>query len=184
MANPRFLEVSPGMLDDPAPVPVAGILGYDLFRRSVVELDLANDAVSLHDPAAHHLDAGSWEPLVLPGALPALACRLPFDREEFFVLDSGAGPNLVLNPWLARELDVPPPDGTTAGNDIYAQCRMGSLTVAGRRVRLGWAFQPREERTVTADRSLGGVLGRRLMQEFRIVLDYGRERIAFLKPIS
>ena len=51
--------------------PVDGILGYDIFRRYVVEIDYAANAVRLHDPAGYRYDGqGDILPIVIEEQIP------------------------------------------------------------------------------------------------------------------
>src|SRR5262249_2293011 len=46
---------------------IAGVIGFDFLSRCVVEIDLAEGHITLHDPSKYTLANGQWTDLVLYG---------------------------------------------------------------------------------------------------------------------
>ena len=72
---------------------IAGIVGSELFKRAVVEVELAEDVIGIHDPAGYVLEAGNWEGLTLRFGHPHVRARFEGDREGLFKIDLGATVN-------------------------------------------------------------------------------------------
>ncbi len=59
--NPLFAELDLGEVERILGLEVAGILGYDLFRRAVVVMDPQRGTAELHDPFTYRLPPGRWQ---------------------------------------------------------------------------------------------------------------------------
>lgn len=180
ISGTKYLELPASMIGECSTVPIAGICGYDLLSRSVVEIDVKGQSLRIFSPQTYQLTQGEWQPLRLPHQIPAVEAILPGERKEFFLIDSGAAPNVILNAWLARVLGVElsgPQMGHPGG---FQQVDFPGLTLGGRHLDLKYAVVSRLGSRVVDDPSLGGTLGRRLLHEFTVVLDYRHERVAFV----
>ena len=107
MSNPLFMEMNIDGVVHGSPSPVVGILGYDFFRRAVVEVPpLAHNMnyqngtnrITVHDPLEyeHHNTCDlKWQQLQLVANVPHI--NATFGKENgkehsaLFMLDSGAG---------------------------------------------------------------------------------------------
>lgn len=168
-------------------VKVVGICGYDLFRRTVVEIDLTTESVNLYDPARYRLAGASWQPL-------GLARRTPYVTAEFgkslsgpFRLDTGAMSPVIFNEPAVRKYhlgegqDLPTREVSGPGGEVAL--RVGKLPF----FKLGRKTFDRPEAEfsharvgVMADRFLVGNIGLPFLRPFKLVFDYGNSRIAFV----
>jgi len=118
MSNPLFMEMCIDGVVHGAPEPVVGIMGYDFFRRAVVEVpplmqrqragpqgeededETSMDSrILVHDPLEYDRTSGgpelAWQPLQLVANVPHIYAT--FGKEDgrehsaLFMLDSGAG---------------------------------------------------------------------------------------------
>lgn len=174
---------------------IAGVIGYDLFARAIVELDLNQPRIVLHDPQHYSLSEGAWRELSLYSNRPHLNCKFArtgsSSGEGIFRLDCGAPqvaaifnfPTVeryqLLEGQTTRKVTLPLPGGPVE----VAVATLGSLELAGRQFDnlrclfvLGYG-------TGFSDPSCAGNLGQEVLRSFRMVFDYPHERIALL-PIA
>jgi hypothetical protein len=69
----------------------AGALGWDVFLRSIVELDPRTDRLKIHDPARYSSILAHWESLLFYRRGPYLRAVLEGQRLAYLGLDTGAG---------------------------------------------------------------------------------------------
>src|SRR5205807_1592127 len=67
----------------------AGLVGYPLLARVVVEVTNGGRRIALYDPASYKLSKGNWRELSYIDLTPAVTCRLEDNREGLFQLDTG-----------------------------------------------------------------------------------------------
>src|SRR5688572_883437 len=85
---------------------VAGIVGYDLLARCVVEIEPASGRIALHDPARYELRAGAWQDLVLHQNHACVSARFEGEREGLFRLDTGATGTVTFHSPAVRSLGL------------------------------------------------------------------------------
>jgi hypothetical protein len=68
---------------------IAGVIGYGVFARCVVELDLAAPRIALRDPAGYELAAGAWTPMELDNLIPTVTATVEGHAGRFH-LDIGS----------------------------------------------------------------------------------------------
>jgi hypothetical protein len=167
--------------------PLAGILGFELLSRSIVEFEVGEGRVSIGSPAS--APTVEWFPLelldrhpVLEGAIERLTGRLR--------LDTGAGPGLIVNRWVSETNGFMAGRSTSpiAGTPFEArvgsveQLRVGGYTTGP----VGTLFVMGGGGPIAAvfnDRDLLGNVGAEVLGRLRAVFDYQRGRIA-LVPTS
>ncbi len=149
---------------------IDGVIGYDLFKRYVVEVDYYGQIVRLHDPATYRADPRAASlPMRIDkgqayvGAKVRFAGRSPISRE--YRLDTGLGGAIVDEAVM------------TAGSPKLQIAGDGfSLTLARTRsVGLG-PFTFAGANAFNGEPSVGGELLRR----FTAVFDYSRGRLGLL----
>lgn len=170
-------------------VDVAGIVGYDLLSRCVVEFDGSANEIAIFDPAAYE-DPGpaAWEPLMLPGRIPATLARFE-GREAPFRLDTGAaGDTVSFHAPAVEEFSLLDGRQTTAGMaggvGGMVEMRTGSVTsfTLG-----GHTFENLPAQFATqrvgafADPYTAGNIGGVVLGNFKLVLDYPQRRIGFIQ---
>lgn len=172
-------------------IEVAGVCGFDLFSRAVVEFDKKGDRVTIHDPASYKLPAGRWENLVLHQKIPCVNCRFEGNHEGLFRLDTGAAHGsrplvlfhapAVVSLDLLKDREVVAAQTAGAGGQFDA--RIGSLkefVLGGRRFAdVTAVFALAVEGALTDVYTLG-TFGGELLTPFTIVFDYSHQRIAFI----
>jgi hypothetical protein len=192
--GPLRTDGQPWLAADLAPLaegvgaPLAGLLGYDLFARAVVVLDLAGGVLELHDPATFELEGGAWQELTFDGTAPCARARFVDGPARWFRLDTGSADTVTFHAPTVRAF------GLTNGRLDLRHVRLVGLggELAGWRGALPWfelggvRFE-RPEVTFAApgagafERALpAGNIGAGLLGSFRVVLDYTRSRVAFL----
>jgi predicted aspartyl protease len=173
--------------------PVGGILGADLFRRFVVELDFAAGRLTLHDPRRWVPPAGAEElRFILREGMPMLPVTItPPGRAPLsarVALDTGFPKLLRLyrsfvdrHRLAAAAPGAPQPrvlHGTSmGGRTSYVETRMAAVVVAGHELRDVMVTLSRElAGNATSDR-YDGLLGTAFLRAFRVVIDYPRRRL-------
>ncbi len=109
----REMRVGPLTLDDPVfavidlsdVIPgVAGVVGYPLFRRSVVELNPGGAPARLFPPGSYPREVDDWHEVVLARRKLFLRGRFAGGHEGLFMLDTGARRGLIFTARFVREL--------------------------------------------------------------------------------
>lgn len=180
-----FLELDLSALEPVFGVPVGGVMGYDLFARAVVVVDLQASRVWLHDPEL-------WEPpaqveqLVLDSAVPCVRCRFA-GFEGWFRLDTGSDDTVTFHAPAVRSLGLTEGRSdlsrvTLQGVSGVAQADRGRITwfeLGGRRFeRLPVTYMRPSQGALDAVYTVGNI-GGGLLAEFRVAFDLGRRQVAF-----
>ncbi len=194
------LQLGPMRLDDPiyveldlsflAPifgVEVAGICGYEIFARAVLDLDLEAVTLSVHDPSDFELDAGEWTRLFLDGGTPCIECRFEGERRGLFRLDLGDAGTVSFYAPAVESLrlldgrDVSPSQvGGVGGAGKASSGNIEWFEVGGNRVeQLPVTFSQTDEGVFSGAHALGN-LGSSMLKPFRLVFDYCNSRIALV----
>jgi hypothetical protein len=167
---------------------ITGIVGYEVFARSVVEFQSgAAPQLALHPRETFRLGEGSsWQSLTLDGTVPCIRTRFEGDREGIFRLDTGAGDSISFHsPAVARwQLLEGRETGTTLAGGIggVKAIRTGELAwfeLGGHRFEAVSAQFYTESEGAFADQDLDGNVGLGLLGHFKLVFDYGGGRMAF-----
>ncbi len=168
-------------------VELGGVLGYDVFARSVVVIAPADHRVWIHDPERWSSPPEA-SPLALDHATPCVECSFAGDRRGWFRLDTGSDDTVSFHGPAVVEL------GLTEGRDDLETVSM--IGVGGMRsVERGpidyFQLGPRrfEDVTVTffppglgalnTRGSLGNV-GGGLLRHFRVAFDMPHLEVSFL----
>lgn len=188
--NVWFTELDMTMLSSVSGVEIGGILGYDIFMRSVVELDLQKPSMALFEPALYPRQEKHWLPLSLYSNRPHVVCRFGVPTggtdEGLFRLDIGAPKVSVLfnAPVTARHslasgpgmnsVKIPLPGGEmeTAVGPIPWFEFGGEKTENVRSICVV------SQGTGFADPAVAGNLGQVLLVNRRLVFDYRNAGIA------
>ena len=190
-----FLEMDLTMLAEAFGVPIAGVVGYDLFMRSIVRVDMLEPRVEVHDPAGFQLESitgrpgpGRWEELILYQNHPHVRGRFEGNRDGIFRIDTGGGQAAVL--FHAPAVVAL---GLLTGRDVRS-VRIGGAggQVEGKMAPIAWfeiggkRFEPLEVILALPgsgaldDPCTEGTLGGAVLGAFTLVFDYARERIAMI----
>ena len=165
---------------------VQGIVGYDLFSRCAVDLTLAQNKLSLHEPASGELDGLRWLPLSLPLRHPAVMAKAAGVPEGPFRLDLGAagGPvgNVIFHGDTVNKyhlLDGRQVARVQAGKLHLGVGEIAWFELAGHRFERPQVLFALDAEGVLGKAGTLGNIGVEFLRTFRIVFDYSRSRIAF-----
>jgi hypothetical protein len=183
---PLLLEVDLGPFGQAGGVKLAGVLGYDLFRRAAVTLDVDEGVVIARSPAPAHGDEASL-PLRFEDRTPVVVLRHPApsgSREGLFAIDTGSGVALTAVAGAASSLELR--GGARAslrglGGAVEARRRsVAWLELAHHRMEQVDVVVPVTGEGALGDRASGGILGylgMGLLREFTVTFDYREARV-------
>jgi hypothetical protein len=181
LGDARFDDV-PALVLDTDPISLAlgvkvdGILGFPLFRETVLTLDYPAAQVRLARPAAAHDRPGTTIPFNNLRKTPFIPIHLG-NASPLVLIDSGSDGPLSLNPvGLALHYAVPPRPGgvvaTLTGDEPRTFARLEDT------VRLGdFAL----ERPVTQLTDGLSAIGGGLLQNFRVTFDQAHNEVTFFR---
>jgi len=190
--EPVFVELDLSFLTPFFGEKIAGIVGFGVLARSVVELDMEEGTVAIHAPKGYELHGAAWQELLLDSRNAAIRASFEGDHEGIFKLDTGAaGSTVMFHAPAVRELGLLEGRATTdsqaGGVGGMVQAKSGTIAwfeVAGRRFEnpeVGFAL---ENKGAFANPYVMGNLGGGFLAPFRLVFDYGSRRIAFVPRVA
>jgi len=175
---------------------IHGFLGADLFEQYVVEVDPVGRRLLLHDPETFDYRGLGFEvPLEVVDRRPVVRGTVVVKEggKEVpvrLVADTGSGRSLALITKSRRHLKPPAEQGVGASIGVVGdstvvlaltqQVRLGSIVARG--VETAWmeAFGVPAVRNIE---NLNGILGNRLLSNFRAFYDYRGGRL-ILEPVD
>ncbi len=176
--------------------PVDCILGVDVFTRYTIEIDYQAGRLAVHDPETFVPRPGAH---VVPlsdrnHGMTGLEARLTTVDgrriEGYFILDTGAGPSLVLSPKFAEQHGLP---ATTAGKTVEitahgagqrftnTAARLASVELAGKSVVQPVMVVSQAKGGVFGNLDIAGVIGGGLLKRFTATVDFPGKRL-LLEP--
>lgn len=165
---------------------VNGIVGFGVLSRCVAVIDLKRAAISLHDPARYELPRGTWTALDLSERVPVITAVFE-GHEGRFLLDTGDHGRVAFYEPAVRKWNLLEGRALTdiklggvggfiaAKSGKIAKLELGGLTLED--VPASFALQAKGAHAQT-DRA--GKIGAGVLQQFVLVVDYGRQRMALL----
>lgn len=189
--DPTYIELDLDFLAPAFDVKIAGICGYDVFQRAVVEMDIPNGSVWLYDPAKYTLPKqgdAKWRELYLQERNACVECTFEGNRKAIFKLDTGDAETVTFHAPTVTRLKL------LEGRETRATQNggVGGL-VAAREGKIGWfkigdyrfenpiaGFSLADKGAFT-DIYTAGNVGATFLTPFRVVFDYPHKRIAFVK---
>lgn len=188
LTDPLYVELDLAFLEPLFGCKVAGIVGYDLLARCVVEIETRRPALALHDPARYVLSGARWQDLVLNQNTPCTRARFEGEREGLFRIDTGANGTLVFHAPAARALGLlegralsSSLSGGVGGNSDTRAGVLAWFELAGHRFEQPQVQFSLAEHGAFADRYTTGNIGQDFLAPFRMVLDYPNDRLAFVE---
>jgi hypothetical protein len=188
LQQPFLLEQDLSFLAPIHDEPVLGILGYDVLARCVVEIDLGEDKIVLHDPGAFDPGAASWEDLLLPYRIPVVPASYEGGRRGLFRIDVGAGGAGFSN--VAFHSGVVEEEQLLSGRAVQEADLGGSPIAIGTLEYFELGGCRFDHPTVVfnkggagplSDEWTDGNLGIEFLKPFRLLLDYPNARLAFVR---
>ena len=175
--------------------PIDGVLGAELFRLFVVEIDYQTKTINLHDPENYRYQ-GKGERIQLEMRQHWIFMRAPITASSrplitgLLMIDSGSAAALVLNsPFVEQNRLLPPANQTTSfpvcgiGGDsqtqigTLAEIRLGSLKIENPVTMFSQA-----RNGVLASSDFSGHIGNAILRRFKVVFDYSRSVMILEKP--
>lgn len=183
--NPIFLAMDLSDRNAPPGEKRAGLIGYPLFARAVLEVTGGGKRIALYDPKNYKLGNGKWQELSYIDLTPAVMCRFEGNREGLFQLDTGyTGTVTFYDKFIAEERLL-------EGRKVQEQTGLGAggmykeLTGSIEWFELsGYRFkQPQVSFRVSGLSREGGagVVGREFLSVFTVVFNYPERRVAFTR---
>ena len=174
---------------------IHGFLGADLFERYVVEIDPVGRRLLLHDPATFNYQGSGYEvPLEVVDRRPVVHGTVMVKESGkevpvLLVADTGSSRSLALITKSRRHLKPPTKQTVDKSVGVVGESRvvvastrrfqLGSIVAEG--VETAWteAFGVPAVRNIP---NLNGILGNRIMNQFRAFFDYRGGRL-ILEPV-
>jgi len=185
--NLYFLEIDLHQLSDMFKIKLAGIVGFDFFRRFIVQLDLKKPSVQVDSAGDYHLPRGDWTKMEFSSGNPAVQATFEGDHKGWFRLDTGANGTVTFHSPVVAQMHLLDGKQTTAagmaGVGGTTEARVGKLAwfeLGGHRFANISAIFSQAKAGAFADRYLAGNIGQDLMEPFTVVFDFGGSRVAFL----
>jgi hypothetical protein len=185
--NVNFLELDLHQLSDIFKVQLAGIVGFDLFRRFIIQVDLKKPSVEIDNVSDFHLPSGDWSKLEFSSGNPVVQATFEGNRTGWFRLDTGANGSVTFHAPAVKQLNLLDGRKTQAaglaGVGGTTEARIGTLAwfeLGGHRFESVSSVFSLAKVGAFADRYLTGNIGQDLMDPFTVVFDFGGSRVAFL----
>lgn len=166
-------------------VPLAGIVGYDVFRRSIVELSLNPIRVSIYDPAKYAGPSPRWETLRFDGGNSAVQATTD-GKTGWYRVDTGdSGWVTFQYPYVVRENMLKRfshGEGLIAGAGGALNVKVGTVPdfeFGGHTFNAVQAIFSVVDKGGFSDVFLAGNIGQHLMEPFTLVFDYQQYRLGF-----
>jgi predicted aspartyl protease len=170
---------------------IAGVIGYDLFKRYVVSIDYASRTLALHEPRTYRAPPSAVSiPIAPAGRLVTVPVAITLADSTWFqatvILDTGASQALILRHPFAES------HGLLEQAAQFPTTRAGSLETTtvtfarlpARRLEFGsFTFRDPVLRLYTSDSGAGaytatdGALGNEVLRRFTATFDYSRGQL-------
>jgi predicted aspartyl protease len=168
--------------------PVVGVLGWDILTRSVVEVDMLKAKMAIYNPESYRIPEHRRERLFLHWKVPYVKARFSPDHSGIFMLDTGAGKGGVFFTNFTVETLGLLKD--QKGQESTVRGAAGKVSIV--RGQIDW-FQVGGHETTNApaifstgedyeaDIFSTGFLGGAVITPFKVVFDYQRNEVGFIK---
>ena len=174
--------------------PIDGILGAEIFNRSVVEIDYQAQKITLHSPETYDASGvGSLIPILLTGRRPFIQARIKFPGQEAIdgklIIDTGDSSGLSLHTPFVQKHELLSYAGSVfphftsgvAGEAREYLGRAESLQFGRYVIKRPIIALSQAEKGSTAEKSYDGAIGGEILRRFKVILDYSRRQMT-LEP--
>lgn len=183
--NPIFLASDMTGKNAPPGEKRAGLIGYPVFARAVLEVGSGGKTISIYEPKTYQLKKSKWQELFYIDLTPAVYCRFEGNRTGLFQLDTGfVGTVTFYDKFIADQKllegrQVKEETDTGAGGTYKLLTgKIDWFELAGH----GFKNPEAGFRVSGLSREGGaGVVGREFLSVFTVVFNYPERRIAFLR---
>ena len=168
----------------------AGIIGFDAIVQFVNEVDFDGRTLTLYDPKTFtYAGKGTELPMTLAGTVPVVNVKVDGQYEGAARLDIGSGSTLDLHTPFVKKYDLigkHPKALTVMGGGFGGTfesrfARMKSLEIGPYKVDEPLIGLSTIDVGALASEDYAGNLGNRLLERFKVTLDYDRRKI-WLEP--
>lgn len=184
--NLAFVELDLAQIGKMLKLPLGGIIGYDVFRRCVLALDVTTPKVTLMSPDRMSLPVDHWEPIKFEGGVIGVNAEFEGNQKGWFRLDTGAAGTVSFHaPYVEKHhlLDNRKLSSTLEGGvGGMVQSKSGTIdyfALGGHRFEQPVAKFSTAKIGAFQNDWLVGNIGQDFMNPFTIVFDYPKARIAF-----
>jgi hypothetical protein len=187
LAKPFLVEMDLGFVQQALGKEVVGIIGYDLLSRCVAEIALADDTIKVYDPQRYPAHGAPWQRLTFNQWLPLVPAAFEGGKGLFRIdvgAAGGAFGRVVFHAPAVEEMQLlkgRPVTITKVGTARVAVGKIGWFELAGHRFGHPEVVFALDRQGPLGDEYVQGNLGVEFLKPFRIVLDYGRERVAITR---
>ncbi|MDF1839000.1 MAG: aspartyl protease family protein, partial [Planctomycetota bacterium] len=169
-------------------VKLAGVLGGDFFERAVVEIDLLNGTLVLHESQSFDASRLPWRPLRFDGTTPCVRARFAPKHEGWFRLDTGSDDTVTFHsPWVRKlrmvdkATQLIPMRLKGIGGEIRAvRGRIKWFELMGQRFTKPKVTMVERATGPLANPDLYGNIGVGFFVGQRLILDYPGHRVALI----
>jgi hypothetical protein len=173
---------------------ISGVIGNDILRQLVFEVDYASAVINFYGPESYEYSgAGEVVPITFQGEYPFVHARITLDGrrviEGKFEIDSGSTGAITFNtPFVNRNrlLDSLSKStqsrlGGVGGSAVVFSGRLKSMSVGSFQLENLVARFSRARRGDDASAKYDGLIGGEILRRFKVVFDYSRRRM-MLEP--
>ena len=186
---PVFLDVDLDFVSKAFGKKIGGVIGHGLLTRCLVELDIVDEELSLHQPGAWDERDAQWQEITFMSNDMVMTGTIPSGREGRFILDTGAGGTVSFHSsFVSREELFGEEGGKPAGfsggvGGMVAQYggTIDWFEFGGRRYNDLSVVRLDNDGTSFMDQCSHGLIGNELLSRSRLLISYPGKRIAFLE---
>ncbi|CAN5470041.1 hypothetical protein BH11ARM1_BH11ARM1_07990 [soil metagenome] len=183
-----FVELDLAEISKMLGVKLGGIIGYDVFRRAIIEMQVGSTKVSLADPANYKLKSGTWQPILFDGGNIGVQANFEGNRTGWFRLDTGAAGTVSFHtPFVEKYklLDKRPvvrtQEGGVGGIVEASQGKLAYFEIAKHRFEKPTVVFSTAKIGAMSSKWLVGNIGQDFMNPFVMIFDYPNSRMAFVE---
>jgi hypothetical protein len=187
MDDPIYLGLDLAFLNGIMGVRIAGIIGYGVLSRAVVEFDSATPRISIFEASSYQLADGQWGEMMLADRLPNVHGRFE-GHDGVFKLDTGASGTITFHQPTTERLHMlknrrleDTQMGGVGGSVQGKQGLLQNFELGGHKMDHIEVQFATEAKGVFANAYTDGNIGTELLEPFILVFDYQQTRIAFVK---
>lgn len=168
-------------------IKLAGIVGGDFFRRTIVSIDLNKPSVEISPREGFALSGGDWLPLRFSTGNPAVEASVDGAPKSWYRFDTGADGTLTFHAPFVKRYKLLDGRKTTAagsggvgGTIVTRSGQVKWFELAGHRFVSPTVVFSTGTTGAFSEPYLAGNIGQEFMKPFKIVLDFTGSRIALL----
>jgi hypothetical protein len=184
--NLMFVQLDLADISKVIKLKLGGIIGYDLFRRTIVEMDVLNPSVTVNDPATYKRSL-QWTPIKFDGGNIALEASFEGGRKGWFRMDTGAAGTVSFHGPFVEKLKLlegrevkKSMEGGVGGMRESRRGKIDYFELAGHRFDKPDASFSIAKDGAFHDHWLVGNIGQVFLEPFVLVFDYPNSRMAFV----